>query len=395
MIYKSRYLDVVLIIISFYSVFFIIHKFIDGKIPFWDFHVYYCSAKIFFLGNSPYGLNVLENCLNPNITLTANFSPGTLEILKYLGYLNISNAKILWVFFEVISLFTFFFVLKKVLKFDYEWRNLLILFFSFGATVFTSFISGNISFILYGFISLSIYCLYKRFFNYYYLIIIFVSLFKFYYLSFLIIPFYLQGLKSINKIFLSIFLFVFIQYFFYINNPNLTLDFLDVIQGKYLDNLPVRMQTGTGLYSLIEKMPLVFLGINKFEKSFFSLEINFFIWLITSFIILFSVFYCLNLEKIKKSKKHFLFCISFGILVINFIIPRLVVYDLILTVPILFYLLNQINFKKFQINEFKSRFLFIFLFLVLFDHHFPFLVIITFLTLFIYSEFYKKNIFIY
>ena len=161
------------------------------------------------------------------------------------------------------------------------------------------------------------------------------------------------------------------------------------------DNLPVRMQTGTGLYSLIEKMPLVFLGINKFEKSFFSLEINFFIWLITSFIILFSVFYCLNLEKIKKSKKHFLFCISFGILIINLIIPRLVVYDLILTVPILFYLLNQINFKKYQINEFKLKFFLIFLFLVFFDHHFPFLVIITFLTLFIYSEFYKKNIFIY
>ena len=172
-------------------------------------------------------------------------------------------------------------------------------------------------------------------------------MFKFYYLSFLIIPFYLQGLKSINKIFLSIFLFVFIQYFFYINNPNLTLDFLDVIQGKYLDNLPVRMQTGTGLYSLIEKMPLVILGINKFEKSFFSLEINFFIWLITSFIILFSIFYCLNLEKIKKSKKHFLFCISFGILIINLIIPRLVVYDLILTVPILFYLLNQKNYYYF------------------------------------------------
>ena len=95
MIYKSRYLDIVLIIISFYSVFFIIHKFIDGKIPFWDFHVYYCSAKNFFLGNSPYGLDVLRNCLNPNITLTANFSPGTLEILKYLGYLNISTAKII------------------------------------------------------------------------------------------------------------------------------------------------------------------------------------------------------------------------------------------------------------------------------------------------------------
>ena len=395
MIYKSRYLDIVLIIISFYSVLFIVHKFIDGKIPFWDFHVHYCSAKNFLLNNFPYGPDVLESCLNPNITLTANFSPGTLEILKYLGYLNISTAEFFWVFLEIISMFTFFFVLKKVLKFNYGWRNFLIFFFSFGGTVFISFISGNISVVLYGLISLGIYFLHKNFFNYYYLIIIFVSLFKFYYLSFLIIPFYLQGLKSINKISLSIFLFVFIQYFFYINNPNLTLDFLDVIQGKYLDNLPVRMQTGSGLYSIIEKMPLVFLGIDKFEKSFFSLEINLLVWFVTSFIILFSVFHCLNLEKIKKSKKHFLFCISFGILVINLIIPRLVVYDLILTVPVLFYLLNQINFKKHQINKFKLKFFFIFLFLVFFDHHFPFLVIITFLTLFIYSEFYKKNIFIY
>ena len=155
------------------------------------------------------------------------------------------------------------------------------------------------------------------------------------------------------------------------------------------------MQTGTGLYSIIEKMPWIFLGINNFEKSFFSLETNLLFWFITSSIISLSVFVCLNGKRIKNSKNHFLFCISFGILVINFIIPRLVVYDLILTVPILFYLLNQINFKKIQINEFKIKFSSIFLFLVFFDHHFPFLVIITFLTLFIYSEFYKKNIFIY
>ena len=144
------------------------------------------------------------------------------------------------------------------------------------------------------------------------------------------------------------------------------------------------------LYNRLIILSIIFFPLQNLRLKFFGSGYD-----ITSFIILFSVFYCLNLEKIKKSKKHFLFCISFGILVINFIIPRLVVYDLILTVPILFYLLNQINFTKFQINEFKSKFFFIFLFLVLFDHHFPFLVIITFLTLFIYSEFYKKNIFIY
>ena len=242
---------------------------------------------------------------------------------------------------------------------------------------------------------MGIYFLYKKLFNYYYLIVIFVSLFKFYYLFFLIIPFYLHGLKSINKIFLSIFLFISIQYFFYINNPDLSLVFLDVIQGKYPDILPVRMQTGTGLYSIIEKMPLIFLGIDKFKESFFSLEINFLIWFITSFIILFSIFYCLNLERIKKSKKHFLFCISLGILSVNLIIPRLVVYDLILTVPIFFYLLNQLDFRKLRINIYNLKYILIFLFFVLFDHHFPFLMISIFLILFIYSEFFNKKLFIY
>ncbi len=395
MIYKSRYLDIVLIIIFIYSVFFIVHKFLGGKVPFWDFHIIYCASKTFFLGNFPYGINVHGDCLNPNIIETATLSPGTLEILKYFGSLNISTANFLWVFLEIISFFIIFFVLKKIFKFDYEWRNFLLIFVSFGSTIFFSFISGNISVILYGFLALGIFFLQKKLFNYYYIIVLFVSLFKFYYLIFLLLPFYILGWKSLRNILVSIILFFVIQYFFYIKNPDLTIVFLDVIQGKVEGHFPTRFLTGTGLYSIIEKMPWIFLGINNFEKSFFSLETNLFFWFITSSIISLSVFVCLNGKRIKNSKNHFLFCISFGILVINLIIPRLVVYDLILTVPILFYLLNQVNFKKFQINEFKFKFFFIFLFLVFFDHHFPFFVIITFLTLFIYSEFYKKNIFIY
>ncbi len=395
MIYKSRYLDIVLILISFYSVYFIIHKFLGGKIPFWDFHITYCASKTFFLGNFPYGLNAHIDCLDPNITLVANYSPATLEILKYLGSINIVTANFFWVFLEIISLFSIFFILKKIFKFDLDWRNFFLFFFSFGSVVFFSFISGNISVILYGFLAIGVYFLQKKLFNYYYITILFVSLFKFYYLTFLLLPFYISGWKSLKNILIIIFLFFLIQYFFYIKSPELTIAFFDIIQGKYQDILPIRFQTGTGLYSIIEKMPWIFLSTNNFEKSFFSLEINLFFWCIVSFMILLSVFFCLNSKRIKNSKNHFLFCISFGILVINLIIPRLVVYDLILTVPILFYLLNQINFNKFLIDEFKTKFFFIFLFLVFFDHHFPFFVIISFLTLFIYSEFYKKNIFIY
>jgi hypothetical protein len=299
------------------------------------------------------------------------------------------------VFLEIISLFSIFFILKKIFKFDRDWRNFFLFFFSFGSVVFFSFISGNISVILYGFLAIGVYFLQKKLFNYYYITILFVSLFKFYYLTFLLLPFYISGWKSLKNILIIIFLFFLIQYFFYIKSPELTIAFFDIIQGKYQDILPIRFQTGTGLYSIIEKMPWIFLSTNNFEKSFFSLEINLFFWCIVSFMILLSVFFCLNSKRIKNSKNHFLFCISFGILVINLIIPRLVVYDLILTVPILFYLLNQINFNKFLIDEFKTKFFFIFLFLVFFDHHFPFFVIISFLTLFIYSEFYKKNIFIY
>ena len=109
-----------------YSIFYIAHKFYGGKIPFWDFHITYCASKTFFLENFPYGLNVHGDCLHPNITLTANYSPGTLEILKYLGSLNIISANILWVFFEIISFFIIFYVMKKIFKFNYNLRNLLL-----------------------------------------------------------------------------------------------------------------------------------------------------------------------------------------------------------------------------------------------------------------------------
>ena len=395
MIYKSRYLDIVLIIISFYSVYFIVHKFLGGKVPFWDFHIIYCQSKTFFLGNIPYGLNVHGDCLDPRITLTANFSVPTLEILKYIGLINIKIANFFWVFLEIISFFLIFVVLKEIFKFNYEWRNFFLILFSFGSIFFFSFFSGNISVILYGFLAIGIYFLKKKLFNYYYLIVLFVSLFKFYYLTFLLLPFYILGWKSLRNILVSIILFFVIQYFFYVKDPDLTIAFFDVIQGKYQDDLPTRFLTGTGLYSIIEKMPWIFLGINNFENSFFSFQTNLFIWFIISTTIFLSILYCLNNKKIKNSNNHFLFCISYGILVINLLIPRLVSYDLILTVPALFYLLNQINFKNLHIDRFKPKIFFIFLFLVLFDHHFPFLIIISLLTLFIYSEFYKKNIFIY
>ena len=393
MIYKSRFLDITLIIISLYSLFFIFHKFIGGKIPFWDFHIIYCASKTYFLGNFPYGLNVHGDCLNPNITLTANFSPSTYEILKYFGSLNILTAKFLWIVFEIISVMLIFFISKKLFKINFDWRNFLLIIFSFGSVIFTSFISGNASIILYGFLILGIYSLTKNFYSFFYIAVIFVSLFKFYYLAFLILPFYILGWKSLKNIFLYLFLFFFIQYILYINNPDLTLAFLDIIQGKVEENLPTRFLTGTGLYSIIEKMPWIFFGVNNFNNSFFPLAINLVLWFFISSIFILSIFICLNNKKIKNSENHFLYCIAFGILIINLIIPRLVVYDSILTIPVMFYLLNKINFKKFKI--YKIKFFFIFLFFVFFEHHFPFFIIIYFLTLFIYSEFYKKNLFIY
>ena len=200
MIYKSRYLDIVLIIISFYSIYFIVHKFLGGKVPFWDFHIIYCQSKTFLLGNIPYGFDVHGDCLDPKITLTANLSVSTLELLKYIGLINIKTANFLWVFLEIISLFLVFIIFGKIFKFDQNWRNIFLFFFSFGSVVFFSFFSGNLSVILYGFLAIGIYFLEKRLFNYYYITILFVSLFKFYYLTFLLLPFYILGWKSIKKI---------------------------------------------------------------------------------------------------------------------------------------------------------------------------------------------------
>ena len=146
---------------------------------------------------------------------------------------------------------------------------------------------------------------------------------------------------SLKSIIFYVIVFFLIQYYFYLRNPDLTLAFLDVIQGKYEDVLPIRFQTGTGLYSIIEKMPWIFLDVNEYESSFFSLKINLMLWFIISFTIIFSTFICL--KKIKNKDNYFLYSISFGILAINLLIPRLVAYDLILTVPILFFSFRQFD----------------------------------------------------
>ena len=83
-LYKSRFIDSVLIISSLYSIFFIFHKFSGDKIPFWDFHVYYCGAEYYLKGLIPYGdpsMGVLKDCLNPIILLTVNSTHLALEIL--------------------------------------------------------------------------------------------------------------------------------------------------------------------------------------------------------------------------------------------------------------------------------------------------------------------------
>ena len=165
-IYKSRFIDVVLIVSSLYSIYFIFHKFSGGKVPFWDFHVYYCGAEYYLKGLVPYGdtsLGILKDCLNPNILLPVNNSPLALEILKFLALINFSNAKFIWVILEFFSILIIYYVFGKIFfKQILDYKYFLLFIFSFSGITFVNFWGGNISIILYGILSLGIYALVKK-----------------------------------------------------------------------------------------------------------------------------------------------------------------------------------------------------------------------------------------
>ena len=403
-IYKSRFIDVVLIVSSLYSIYFIFHKFSGGKVPFWDFHVYYCGAEYYLKGLVPYGdtsLGILKDCLNPNILLTVNNSPLALEILKFLALINFSNAKFVWVILEFFSILIIYYVFGKIFfKQILDYKYFLLFIFSFSGITFVNFWGGNISIILYGILSLGIYALVKKNSSIFFFVIFFISIIKFYLLVFLLIPFLMDSKKYSYRIFLTILIYFLISYIFAKYNPEITKIYFNEVFVNL--NEVIRKEPGTGIFSIIEKMPNVIYSFFNDGNLEFSFKTNIIFWLVFLSFFIIPIFIILNSKKYKKNialitekrkDVRMKLSITMGILIAMLAIPRLVSYDLIICLPVIFYLITRLNINKNKVIFFDVKNILFLSILIIHDHHYPFFMVTLLIIFFIYSEFYKKNLF--
>ena len=403
-IYKSRFIDVVLIVSSLYSIYFIFHKFSGGKVPFWDFHVYYCGAEYYLKGLVPYGdtsLGILKDCLNPNILLTVNNSPLALEILKFLALINFSNAKFVWVILEFFSILIIYYVFGKIFfKQILDYKYFLLFIFSFSGITFVNFWGGNISIILYGILSLGIYALVKKNSSIFFFVIFFISIIKFYLLVFLLIPFLMDSKKYSYRIFLTILIYFLISYIFAKYNPEITKIYFNEVFVNL--NEVIRKESGTGIFSIIEKMPNVIYSFFNDGNLEFSFKTNIIFWLVFLSFFIIPIFIILNSKKYKnnialitekRKDVRMKLSITMGILIAMLAIPRLVSYDLIICLPVIFYLITRLNINKNKVIFFDVKNILFLSILIIHDHHYPFFMVTLLIIFFIYSEFYKKNLF--
>ena len=308
----------------------------------------------------------------------------TLLFFIPLAFINFIWAKLIWGFFLYFLFIIFINYQKKIFdtKINYSFYFFILL-FALDKTIIYSFFTGNISFVLQILVSISFYFILKNKINIFYLIICFVSFFKFYFAIFLLCPFLISRSENIKKIIISILIISAFYILNYLYNPEL---FFNWINNVYKASVAKDYYSGFGIGTLNYAITLFNYLENK--NIFISNNRELYEILTTLFffitVILFSFFYLnkinnktLNIKKIK---------LSISILLIAICIPRLEVYELIICVtPIIFLLEKFYNFKKEKyFHKITLSLFLISIFLLNGDSGitYPFIITITLLSLY-------------
>ena len=367
---------------------------LDGLINdqiFWDFEVYKCAANKLITNQNPYTL--LTECSPSKKPFIHNYPILSTFLFVPFTLINFFWSKIVWGVFLLISFVLYIIYQRKLFNSNihYLFYTFVIL-FCLDKTVVYSFFTGNISFLLQIILACSFYFLYKKKINTFFIIIFLISCFKFYLLIFALCPILLWKLKYKKEVLLTsaaLFIFYLSNYLY---DPNL---FNNWLQNIYKVSVAKNYYDGFGIGSLkyiislnnfFEENSIIKLSNREFVEVFFTL---------TYLIIFICIgFYYLSLN-VTLNEKNFIIRIAFSILIVAASIPRLEVYDLIIFVsPVLFLLENFYNFKKIK-NKYTIflSFLFIFIFLLNGDSGitYPFLIIFIFSSLLIFKKKYKIN----
>lgn len=337
---------------------------------FWDFEVYYCAIQNLILDNDPY--KSVYTCSPSHKDFYFAYPPLTLNFFKPFSYLNFINAKLAWGFLSISTFFYSFLCLKRILKTRFSLiLYFLIIIFSLDKTVIYSFFTGNVSFILFNLLIIGFYqFINKREFLFYF-IVVFISLFKIYFLIYLFFPILLREKNSFFYVSSSIF-FIFSIYFFdWIYEKDYFLSYIYSFQttlGGTEHGL-----SGIGILNLFQKT------LDKFSYS--DIRISLVAYLFFVGIILYSFF--IFTKKLIFNKERIIFS-SIVLFLLSILLPRLVIYETILIVPLILYLVE--NLEKFYTKK-NANIIFLFFFgffLLNGDSSLIFLfLILTFLIIFL------------
>ena len=359
---------------------------INEKI-FWDFEVYKCAASKLVNNANPYVL--LTDCMPSKKPFIHNYP--ILSTFIFIPFVSISFfwSKFIWGCLLLFSFIAFIFFQKKLFntKIHYLIYSFIILFCLDKAVIYSLF-TGNISFILQILLACSFYFLYKKKLNFFFIIIFLVSCFKFYFLIFAICPFFLWKFEYKKQMLITTIALIIFYITNYLYDPVL---FNNWIENIFKASVAKNYYDGFGIGSL-----KYIINFNNFLESnniikFGNRELIEILFTLIYLIILICIgYYFLNLDH--TTEKNLKIKVAFSILLIAAGIPRLEVYDLIVFIsPIIFLLEKFYNFKKVQDKYMVIlSFLFISVFLLNGDSGitYPFLLIFTMTNLY----FYKKNL---
>ena len=325
-----------------------------------DFYLIYAGSELLSQNLNPYKEWLqLHNSpfFNPPIVF---------YFFKFISNFEYTTIAKIWFLISFLSFILIPIIFFKIFKLEQKYSLIFIL--CFGGISLSVFLTGNLSVILSSFFAFSLFLMSKGKEHSFYLILSLLSLIKFPYLIFFGIPFLVKGLKK--EIFLNTFFYLFFIALIYLisfyYNPDLFYSWLNSLE--YAKQIGDRGDFGRGLFRILD---------NYFFSNTF---LNYFIYfLISGTLFIFSIF-LFNKSKFLNEKKNKDIAIALSIIILTMLLPRLKSYDVLVTIPCLFFIIKIIRFK---ISEDLNSFIKFLLFLLLFCWTSPYAPITFYLIILI------------
>ena len=327
------------------------------QVFFSDFYLIYAGSEILNQGNNPYK-EWLEIHNSPF------FNPPTVfHFFKFITNFEYTTIVKFWFFCVFISFLSIPIILFKIFKINSKFSYIFLI--CFGGISLSVFFTGNLSIVLGSFFAISLFFLSKEKDHIFYLILSILSLIKFPYLIFFGIPFLIRSLnKEIflkTSFYLTLITLIYLISFYL--NSELFIDWINSL--KFSKFIGDEGDYGRGLFRILDNY---FISENylKYIAYFFISGSLFFIL----------IFLFKNSEILKNKN----IAIAFSIIALSMLLPRLKSYDVLITLPCLFFIIETLNFK---FSEFLNSLIKFLLFIMLFCWTSPYAPISLYTIIFI------------